>query len=288
MNPFFQIRVNQGGEPPPLFFMFVFLRSAPLLIFSFLFVAVFFSGCGFKTPPRPVQSELPTVKGLSIWKREAKAVVRWQKPTKSKPLKGLEGYRIVLERTRLGCQLCPAESSEEKTLELDDSTLVVEKGLVYYLFNLSSTPAVWRVRVAPIFGRGRGPFSKSVFLEGLASVPPHNLGWKLEPPSGQGKQKRTRFARLFWVARRERILHVFKENQGFTPREEFYRANLYRKKQGQSWPLTPFNPEPLEVRQWVVPIPTGKTETPRVYALRLVDASGNESALSPPVEISLP
>ena len=238
------------------------------------------AGCGRKTAPRPMFEVLPTPGGLRAWQREGRALVAWPVPAGNTAAAhgGVEGFELLIERLPRDCPSCPPEQAREVELPLASPELRVEGRRAHYGFDLPAGPALWRFRVAVRFDAGTTRPSPMVTLETPATVPAHGLSWGRVP--GRGKMPQA--VRLYWRLRRERVVRVITGQGAMVEEERFYRANLYRRKPGQPWPLRPINVQPLETGQQILPRPR---DGPAEFTLRLVDQFGNEGPAAPPVLI---
>lgn len=250
-----------------------------------LLIFLALGACGRRTLPVPVGSLLPVPGGLAAWQRESQALVSWRVPgvDSTGSQGGLEAFVLSIDRLPLNCRSCPADESRELALPLHEETesgsesLALEGGRAIYRFPLPAPAATWRIRVAARLGNGQGPFSAPVFLQTPASVPAHRLRWAPAQDSSGA-----RGIKLYWLPRRERVVRVLTRQGAMVAQDRFFRANLYRREGKASWPLRPFNIQPLRTGQLIVRAPGGRTVE---FQMRLVDQFGNEGPASPTISI---
>ena len=249
--------------------------------------------CGKRTAPLPIAGTLPVPAGLKAWQREARVMVAWRIVVgeQAEGHGGLEGFELLVERLPLNCPACPPDERRELALPLHerkpahgiggDSAYMLQGGWAYFDFTPPPQPVTWRFRVAARFGAGTGRHSATVFLETPARVPAHRLRW--EQAGGGKAAEGFRAVRLYWRARRERIVRTITNERVMVQQDRFYRVNLYRRAAGGVWPQRPLNVHPVEAGQLVVRVADAEAVA---FQLRLVDQFGNEGPASPPVSIA--
>ena len=242
------------------------------------------AGCGRRTAPHPAGPSFPPTGAVKVWQREGRILVAWLMPASPvvQRLGGLDGFEVRVERLPLDCFACGPDSVQRVRLAPDAPELHVEAGRVFYGFPLPAEPAVWRITVRTRFEAGSGAPSTVKVLEGIARVPAPELEWSWA--EGATPSQASGDVVLFWKQRRERIVQVISEGGVVANREQFFRANVYRRRSGEPWPFLPLNEEPLRVRRWTVPAARiGPDQPPVEFTLRLVDQFGNEGPVAPPV-----
>jgi hypothetical protein len=245
------------------------------------------AACGRKMPPQPILRAPPAA--IRAWQREGEALVAWSMPGKGIEQRngGLEGFELLIERLPARCPACPPLAARVASLAVGSAEWQVEGPLGFYRFPLPREPSLWRFRMATVYARGTTANSEVALLEAPADVPVHALAWEWADAEGSAA-KRNR-VRLFWKARRERIVRILSEQGTMIERERFFRANLYRRGGGRPWPLAPLNARPFQARHAVLALEPGEGRAPVwQFTIRLVDEFGNEGPAAPPVTIPAP
>lgn len=234
------------------------------------------AGCGRKLPPQPILQITPGA--VRAWQREGSAIVAWPLPSPAEAahLGGLEGFQLRIARVPARCLACPPSETRELELEMGAGGWRVEERWGFHSFPLPERPSLWRFSVATVYGHGATTHSPIVVLEAPARIPAHALDW--EWVEQNEKAPAVRRVRLFWEARRERIVRIIKKEGGMVESERFFRVNLYRRRPRRRWPMRALNARPLEVRQVVLALPPAEGRSRQVwqFTLRLVDQFGNE------------
>lgn len=250
------------------------------------------SGCGLKTPPRPVGQVLPPTAGFQVRQRPSEALISWIVPSQADGDRfgGLRGYRLLLHRLPLFCADCPPEERFRIDVPADAPELAREGGRVYYALPLDP-PALLSVRLVTVYGIGSNKATAPVILEPSVDIPVAKLNWRwaVERPAGTAAPG-PRAVQFFWETPRERLVQVIGPDGRPREREQRYRANLYQRLPPQPWPVTPLNPRPVAGTQWIMPplrprLPEQATR--EEYILRLVDQFESEGPPSPTVEIPI-
>ena len=234
-------------------------------------------GCGLRTAPHPVGTVLPPPDNIALWQQDTRAVLAWDPPAAAAEFGAVTGYSLHIERRALDCLGCPAE--DVRSVELAGPALAAARsgGRYLYVFEIGAAPALWVATVAARFAAGVSRTAPPVTLEAPARLPRHALDAAWLP----GDQA---VLRLTWPPRRDRIVQVLGEDGHPVARELFFQANVYQRDAGGAWPPRPLNGSPINDGQWLIKFIV--RDPPALeYALRLVDAAGNEGPLSEPVPL---
>ncbi len=249
------------------------------------------AGCGLRTAPQPLSRLIPPPPGLRIWNRDGQVLVAWQplSPRLVARWEGVVAYRLSVARLPLGCAECNPLDQHELALPPDSPELIQDPGATVYRFTPSGPPATWRVRVSVKFSGGFSTDSPPVFLDAVGTIPSQELLWERVGPQTLGADGNPAI-RLYWRARRERIVHVVTATGGQLDQDLMYHVNLYRRVPPAAWPELPFNPKPLTGLFWMGPEPSSFSYPAArsvEYRLRLVDQLGNEGPASESVSIPI-
>jgi len=261
------------------------------------------SACGYKNPPRSQEDRIPEAGAIYTRQRADEVIVYWKKPgaEASHQFKGIRAYVLLMEQVSPQCLSC--EPLAVATLALESARIqgiamesapgkpnsrVLEKGelqeiggWVYYLMDApkpttdKGTGLLMRIRMAVEYGIGQSAFNKPVLLQPRVTIPRGELSWE----SLTGGVSTVQALLLSWKAPLERVETIL--GVGTPPREikRYYRGNIYRRQQGQPWPLIPLNPRPVEEGAWMLSAEPSMAESME-YALRLVDGLGAEGEMS--------
>ncbi|MDH4248116.1 MAG: hypothetical protein OEW39_09885 [Deltaproteobacteria bacterium] len=231
---------------------------------------------------------------LHVLHRPDLVAAYWRVPgAESRPFEGVAEYVLQVERIPPQCLTC--EALESKAYRLDPkratplaSTRLVPGalfeagGVLYFVLptpGQEQTPGLLRIRLAVGYGIGLAPFSNPVLLQPSLKIPPGDLSWETMPGAGTSASS----LRLLWHPPREGTETHLRSGGIALEVERKYRANLYRRKPGEPWPMAPLNSRPLQEGPWML---TRESETPvaNEYILRYVDAAGAEGLPSAPVQ----
>lgn len=241
------------------------------------------AGCGLRTAPQPLSAGIPPPQELRAWMRDTQVVVIWKSPPErlARAWDGLAAYRITRARLPLGCPDCPPLEAREDVVRLDSEEIAQHQERTVFRFTPGGPPATWSIRVSMDFRKGASPLSPPVLVDTTAGIPAGELHWERV----EGAQGRSAI-RLYWNARRERIVQIITPGGGREERDLMYRVNLYRRLPPQRWPPLPVNPQPVAGLFWLGPEPFASDGAEAVeYHMRLVDQQGNEGPPSDPVSI---
>ncbi|MDH5751050.1 MAG: hypothetical protein OEZ59_01355 [Deltaproteobacteria bacterium] len=293
---------DQRGRPGPA------LAERVWLALALAVVLIWGGGCGFKTPPEPLEEKLPPTGDLQARQRTDSVLISWPVPPREQAEK-LEGVRIRLESRPLDCLNCPAGLEQTRWVDARGARpLRRDAGKFWLVLPLPKLPPghTLRIWLANVYPEGESPPGTLVVLEPAIDIPvPTLLSEPLpvadKPQAGGGR-------RLYWKQVQERIAMVA-EGQG-RPVEQlvFFRGNIYGRKPGDPWPEFPLNRDPIEDTQWLLPpvlsvSPQGnlsggreqagsgkQIETAQVemeFVLRFVNSLGAEGPASAPVTASV-
>lgn len=263
--------------------------AAPLRITAALLIAVALlaGGCGRRTAPRPVTAVLPAVEAPRAWQREQRIVVAWGEPAAA-PHGAPRGYVVRVASYPPGCAACPPASVAERVLRPGEPGWFRERGRAYFPFAPERQRATWHFRVAARYRDGLGPSADAGTVRGLRSIPGASLEWEPAAPQREGDGAARPAVRLLWPQRREQVVRIVRDGGPPIERERHYRANLYRRRPGEDWPMRPVNDEPLRGTFHVDRLPASLAGAEAVeYTLRRVDRFGGEGPPAPPVRVPL-
>ncbi|MDH4122181.1 MAG: hypothetical protein OEV94_10790 [Deltaproteobacteria bacterium] len=249
------------------------------------------AGCGYKTPPHPDLRRIPPLTGVRIQQREDYALISWIRP--SADLRGqwgeVMGYWLRIDVYPVDCETC-SPNTEQAFLPEGSDQVQAEFDRLFTLYRMRPTPGKWEFQISVRYSSGISDPSAKLPLGRLNQIPAHSVSWAWESPSNGSSRESTgrRNLLLSWQPRREQVLRSYHPAETRETQVRYFRANLYRRIEGNPWPLAPLNPKPLDIYHWTdaIPTPDPTKPSPRVeYALRLVDQFGGEGPLSPVVQV---
>ena len=267
-------------------------------------ILVIVAGCGRRTSPRPLENFLPGVSRLMARQQGERILISWRGPSaqKSDRFSGLRGYVLHVEEFAFACGpatvRCASAATHEMDLPLGAPGLVWEAGRTYYYYTPSSNRDAWRFRVSARLGDGMSLEASTGLVRGLNAIPVHTVRWEWAAAPIVVEDEAPApipAVRLFWEPRRESIVRVMSDGGPPVERERFYRANVYRRRSGQAWPMKPINKDPVSKPFWIDRVfKAGDEELPGTpmmeleYTLRLVDQFGGEGPSAEPIHVSMP
>ena len=248
---------------------FRFVLLSPVSIFLALAVMVSF-GCGVKGPPIAPEDARPGfVEDLSVCVREGRVVLEWSLPTRTEGggrLSGLAGF-VVYRRDEFGGPFSP--------LRRIDAGL---KG-----FPREGGGKISHIDQPPHPGR-RYAYRVTPFTAAQVFGPPStvaSLFWDAPPapPPGPSCRREGEGALIVWCVPSDEAA-----SQG--PTQDDKGFNLYRRRAGKDYPVSPLNGTPLEVCRYF----DGEVEHDKAYryvvrATRSVEGTVLEGESSPECEL---
>ncbi len=282
-------------------------RGAPIspgLCMAVVLILVIVAGCGRRTSPRPLENFLPGVSQLKARQQGERVLISWRGPSaqQSDPFSGLRGYVLHVDEFAFACGpatvRCASAATHEMDLPVGAPALVREAGRTYYYYTPSSNRDAWRFRVSARLGDGVSLEASTGLMRGLNAIPVHTVRWEWAAPPIVVEDEAPApipAVRLFWEPRRESIVRVMSGGGPPVERERFYRANVYRRRPGQAWPMEPVNKNPVTKPFWIDRVSqAGDEELPGAptsilqYTLRLVDRFGGEGPPAEPIHVTIP
>ncbi|MBI3993900.1 MAG: hypothetical protein HY342_11545 [Candidatus Lambdaproteobacteria bacterium] len=220
---------------------------------------------------------LPPPEHVTLWQQDTQALLAWDAPAGAGDFGDVIGYSLRIERRALDCLACPPRDA--RNVELDGASMAAARsgGRYLYPFPIGETRALWVASVAARFAAGASLPAEPVTLEAPERLPRQELEAIWLPGDRP-------VLRLAWPPLRDRIVQVLGKEGHPVARELFFRANVYQRDAGGAWPLRPLNGSPISNGQWLINFIV-RDPPPLEYALRLVDAAGNEGPLSSPVPL---
>ncbi len=254
-------------------------------------LALWTAGCGLRTAPQPLSDRITPPQGLRAWNRDREVIVAWAAIPDRVVSRwaGIQGYRLSLARLPLGCVDCQPIESRELALVPGSAELMAESGSLLYRFSPPGPPATWRVRLRVRYNQGTSTDAGPLFVDPVGDIPLPILQWERVGPQVLGTNGKPSI-RLYWNARRERIVYVLTPTNAHMEQELLYRVNLYGRVPPAPWPELPFTGQPLTGLWWIGPEPfflNDPTAKSVEYRMRLVDQLGNEGPPSDPVSIPI-
>ncbi|MCX8012329.1 MAG: hypothetical protein N3A64_04180, partial [Desulfobacterota bacterium] len=198
-----------------------------------ILVVLIITGCGVKAPPIVPRSPLPqTIKDLEIFSRRGMVALQWSIPKKTtddKKLTNLAGFHIwrrFIPKGEEGCSNCKHQfellveldyqmlSQKEDTGKITYWDTQVEKE-GFYSYYVSSFTNTWMESMG------------SNLVEIAWSLP-------LSPPVALKAQPGDKIVELNWEA-----------SPSLLGANDFGGFQIYRRKSGEDYDLTPLNPAPI-------------------------------------------